>query len=221
MKICPKCKTEHTKLGTHCSRSCANSRVFSDITNKKRSESNKKSAELQSPETKEKITAKRLASYRVNKPEVKCIDCDRSINRANKHNRCQECYFRSDLSSYSQGHYKNYKRLAVVDTVGNSVYLMSSMEIQYYEWLIANNISWRKPNTIKYLDNTGKHHWYKPDFYLIETNEIIEIKGHYWNNDRIKMQWVIEQHPNLTIRVLMKDDLKNLGGKSIRADTGL
>lgn len=30
MKQCPKCGKEHSKSGTHCSRSCANSRVFSD-----------------------------------------------------------------------------------------------------------------------------------------------------------------------------------------------
>jgi hypothetical protein len=221
MKSCPKCNTEHNKSGIYCSRSCANSRTFSDATNKKRSESNKKAASLHSVEIKEHTTAKRLATYRVNKPESKCVDCSTVINRANKHNRCQECYFRSDVSSYSQGHYRNYKRLAVVDSIGNNVYLMSSMEIQYYQWLMTNNIRWRKPDTIKYFDNTGMIHWYKPDFYLMDTDEIIEIKGHYWNNDQIKMQWVVEQHPELTIRVLMKNDLKNLEGKSIRADTGL
>ena len=30
MKICPKCNSEHDKPGTYCSRTCANSRVFSD-----------------------------------------------------------------------------------------------------------------------------------------------------------------------------------------------
>jgi hypothetical protein len=95
---------------------------------------------------------------------------------------------------------------------------MSSLEIQYYNWLVDNSVKWCKPDTIKYVDDTGKSRWYKPDFYLIDTKEVIEIKGHYWNNDRIKMQLVIEQHPELTIRILMR---KDLGGKSIRADTSL
>lgn len=30
MKICPKCSTAHEKPGTYCSRTCANSRIWSD-----------------------------------------------------------------------------------------------------------------------------------------------------------------------------------------------
>lgn len=37
MKICPKCSKEHNKDGKFCSRSCANSRVFTEESNKKRS----------------------------------------------------------------------------------------------------------------------------------------------------------------------------------------
>lgn len=42
MKICPKCLSEHNKSGTYCSRSCANSRVFTEESKKKRQESNKR-----------------------------------------------------------------------------------------------------------------------------------------------------------------------------------
>jgi hypothetical protein len=37
MKICPKCNTEHTKSGTYCSRTCANSRSWSPEVNEQRS----------------------------------------------------------------------------------------------------------------------------------------------------------------------------------------
>lgn len=37
MKTCPKCNEKHQKLGTFCSRRCANSRQWSDEVNKKRS----------------------------------------------------------------------------------------------------------------------------------------------------------------------------------------
>lgn len=37
MKTCPKCSEAHTKTGTYCSRSCANSRSFSDESLKKKS----------------------------------------------------------------------------------------------------------------------------------------------------------------------------------------
>jgi hypothetical protein len=42
MKICPKCNKEHELSGKFCSRTCANSRVFSFETRKKKSESNLK-----------------------------------------------------------------------------------------------------------------------------------------------------------------------------------
>jgi hypothetical protein len=37
MKECPKCKIEHEKPGTYCSRKCANSRTWNDEVNAKRS----------------------------------------------------------------------------------------------------------------------------------------------------------------------------------------
>ena len=42
MKICPKCKNEHEKNGSFCSRSCANSRTWSQKDKDKKSESAKK-----------------------------------------------------------------------------------------------------------------------------------------------------------------------------------
>jgi hypothetical protein len=42
MKTCPKCKVIHNKNGTYCSRSCANSRVWTDEDKKKKSQSSKK-----------------------------------------------------------------------------------------------------------------------------------------------------------------------------------
>jgi hypothetical protein len=37
MKVCPKCNTEHDKTGLFCSRSCANSRIWNEEINAKRS----------------------------------------------------------------------------------------------------------------------------------------------------------------------------------------
>jgi len=37
MKICPKCNSKHDKSGTYCSRSCANSRIFTEEAKLKKS----------------------------------------------------------------------------------------------------------------------------------------------------------------------------------------
>lgn len=42
MKKCPKCSAEHSLSGVYCSRKCANSRLFTAESRKKKSESNKK-----------------------------------------------------------------------------------------------------------------------------------------------------------------------------------
>lgn len=55
---CPKCGTEHTKTGVFCSRSCANSRKFSDEARKKKSIASKrvwKSLSNEEQETKKEI----------------------------------------------------------------------------------------------------------------------------------------------------------------------
>lgn len=48
MKKCPKCENEHEKAGTYCSRSCANSRIFSESAIQKKREAALKC--LQDPE---------------------------------------------------------------------------------------------------------------------------------------------------------------------------
>lgn len=40
-KICPKCLDEHDKSGVYCSRSCANSRTFTEESRRKKSDANK------------------------------------------------------------------------------------------------------------------------------------------------------------------------------------
>jgi len=213
MKICPKCNIEFDPgkwNKAFCSRKCSNSRAFTSETNKKRSLANSRAYQRLSDDKKKEMIEKRLSTYRNHTPANLCICCKSLINK-NKHNMCWECYIKSDISLEARGHhFKNYKRLSVIDSNGDSVRLMSSMEIQYYEYLEKNSIKWKKPESIKYTDPLGKNHWYKPDFHLIDTDEIIEIKGHWWNNDKLKMKWVIEQNPSLEIKIIMKNDLINL-----------
>lgn len=217
MIICPKCNSNFDPGKWNkkfCSRQCANSRTFTNESNSKRSQSNKIAYSKLSEEQKKNALQKRLGTISLlakDKIRPLCIDCAKPISKANKHKRCQVCYYQSDACVHALGHYRNYKRLSVTDSLGNSAFLMSSLEIQYYEYLEKNKIRWKKPSSIHYKDNIGKSHWYKPDFELLDTNEIIEIKGYFWNNDKIKMQWVIEQNPSVTIKILTKKDLKNLG----------
>lgn len=66
MKQCPKCNTEHNKPGTFCSRTCANSRVFSDSAKLKKSVALKGKPSTKTPYDKEKA-AQKLRETRLQK----------------------------------------------------------------------------------------------------------------------------------------------------------
>lgn len=212
MKKCPKCNVDHEKPGIFCSRKCANSRIATDESNQKRSVALKETQ--WSDARKQKLShsmAKVHAEKGRGKTFSKCLHCTKLINTHNKYGMCRDCFIQSDVSLEVRGHhYKKYKRQRVKDSLGNEILLMSSLEIRYFEYLTKHNLIWKKPQCIKYVDGDGKHRWYRPDFHLVDTDEIIEIKGHWWNNDKNKMQFVYNQHPDLKIKVLMKTDLDNL-----------
>ena len=65
LKKCPKCNNTHTKGGLFCSRSCANSRSFSEESKIKKSTANKKFYQSLSEQDKEQINA-RLKSLSLN-----------------------------------------------------------------------------------------------------------------------------------------------------------
>lgn len=48
----------------------------------------------------------------------------------------------------------------------------------------------------------GKKRHYTPDFYLPKYNMYVEIKGHWWGNDKEKMVTVIEQYPDKQLLII-------------------
>lgn len=58
----------------------------------------------------------------------------------------------------------------------------SGWELQYYIYLKDHNIKFKyHPGNISYIKN-GETKYYHPDFYLIENNQYVEIKGDYLLN---------------------------------------
>lgn len=86
------------------------------------------------------------------------------------------------------------------------VYLRSTYELEYVKWLDKNGIKW-KPNLNKFpYIYQEKLHYYYPDFYLIDEDIYIEIKGYKTEKDLAK--W--KNFP-YKLKVLMRDDLRMLG----------
>ena len=80
-------------------------------------------------------------------------------------------------------------------------------------------VNWYKPRLKKdtwayTLD--GKDRSYSPYFYLPDEDLFIEVKGHWWGNDKNKMKAVMEQHKDKRIVIVEKDDFyKFLEGDQI------
>ena len=63
MKTCPKCNTEHNKTGNFCSRSCANSRKFSEESKEKKRKSGLKFYSDMSEEDRKNFTSEKMLKY--------------------------------------------------------------------------------------------------------------------------------------------------------------
>jgi hypothetical protein len=72
----------------------------------------------------------------------------------------------------------------------NGFKLKGSWELETAKWLDRNNIKWT--NIVKGFDYewNGSTHIYYPDFYLIEYDRYIEVKGYERDRDRAKWKVV-------------------------------
>jgi hypothetical protein len=75
------------------------------------------------------------------------------------------------------------------------VYLDSTWEVEYAQWLDTNDVKWKRPSYFLWQDEFGKERKYYPDFYLIEENKYIDIKNdHLIKKHSHKIKNVIEAH---------------------------
>jgi hypothetical protein len=90
------------------------------------------------------------------------------------------------------------------------VYLDSSWELLYAKFLDKSSTSWKRNTTRFKYTWQGNDHDYIPDFFLVETNSYVEIKGYVTNKDRAKWKALRNVH-NMTLLVMTKVELMNLG----------
>lgn len=89
----------------------------------------------------------------------------------------------------------------------NGVDLHGSWELAYAKYLDFNSIKWKRCKESFTYEFGGKTRKYTPDFYLIDSDEYVEIKGFKTEKDSAK--W--EQFPtHRKLIVLMSKDLKEL-----------
>lgn len=89
--------------------------------------------------------------------------------------------------------------------IAGNVYLRSTYELEYVKYLDLNNIIWTANKKSFKYQFEGKEYKYYPDFYLVELDLFIEIKGFKTLKDEEKWKVI----PNL--KVLFYKDLIELG----------
>lgn len=96
-------------------------------------------------------------------------------------------------------------------TTNEIVKVQGTWQLKYAEYLNQNNINWvrsRKINLKYRLHEDDYLHTYYPDFYLPNNDQYIEIKGRYQQQHKTKMNKVLEQNKDKTIKILFKQDLQ-------------
>lgn len=102
-----------------------------------------------------------------------------------------------------------------VSWTGERNWLRSSWESKYAEYLDLNKIEYKvepKAFEIEY-DYLGdkKEGTYRPDFYLVEDDAYIEIKG-WWRDDaKYKFEAFIKRYPTIRLILIEKNNLKEMG----------
>ena len=91
----------------------------------------------------------------------------------------------------------------------NDINFDSNWEVLYAKYLDENKISWSRPKDRFSYIHEGKNHYYTPDFYLIDTQEYIEIKGYQTSRDISK--WKHFPHKLIIIKYNELKEMKILG----------
>lgn len=83
----------------------------------------------------------------------------------------------------------------------NGIKVQGTWERNFALWCNEQNIKWIRPASLIY-EIEGKRKRYCPDFYLPDKELYIEIKGYWWGNDRQKMKAVLDQYPDIKIKII-------------------
>lgn len=203
-KKCGKTMTEKWGKGIFCSRHCANSRVHSDESKHKISAS----LILNHPGgTRKQINGKLRQNYYEN-PSI-CQICGSKLPYDKRNNKvcCKKCQnaLESQLAIKRcteqgtnlcgkglRGYYKGY-------------YCQSSWELAFVIYCLEHDIKLiRNKRRFSYIFKNVERSYF-PDFYLLKTDEYVEVKGYYDEKMKAKEQYFPKDK---RLIVLKKNEMK-------------
>jgi len=182
---CPKCNTAHNKPGIYCSRTCANSRVWTDA-----DKEIKALSFITSTKTIKASTISKMCDCGTafeTKPYHKVIYCSRKCS--SEYQRKAPGGYRIGSGRSNSGYYRG-------------IYCGSTYELCWVIHSLDHNIGFtRFPNL---LEKDGLK--YYPDFLLADGNTIIETKG-FEKQESVNKKTALAESFGYTVNVLRKDDL--------------
>lgn len=140
MKLCPKCKNNHSKQGIFCSRTCANSRGprTEDF---KRKVSRKLTGTSLSQQQREKCKTNRWGKSYIRKVfNIICINCNNSFESYDDAPKCCSRTCRKEFTEYNKTAFQNYhKKCQFKFNVYNYRNWFDLALIEKYDWYKAKN----------------------------------------------------------------------------------
>lgn len=190
MKICPKCGNEHDKIGTFCSRSCANSRgprneEFKNAVSKKLSG---RRCNQNDHINKGKHLVERLKRF--------CLECECEFTTTQSENKV---YCSNDCRKKNSGGYREGSGRAKTGYY-KGIYCGSTYELVWVIYQLDHGKEFSRFDG--FLENNGVK--YFPDF--LQNNRIVEIKG-YESIESVAKKTEVANSNGYDVIVLRKDDL--------------
>jgi len=89
------------------------------------------------------------------------------------------------------------------------VWLDSSWEVKFAEYLDEENIEWIRPSYFEWIDKDETKRKYYPDFYLIEEDVYVDVKNDYLNSLEKTERKInsAQKLNNIDIKILTEEDL--------------
>lgn len=137
-----------------------------------------------------------------------CFDCGTRLNMAaysEGNIRCSACNYRYYTGSK---HHQFGRPVPFSSGIRyKDIYMRSSWEVAYAKYLDERNIRWFYEYRSFRLEIKNCETTYTPDFYLPDTDEYIEIKGHWFRDSKEKIEKFKSVYSDVKLTVLMKNNL--------------
>lgn len=178
MKICPKCNEKHSKNGKFCSRSCANSRKWSERDKLKKSIAGKK-FHRENPEIKILSGQKRK---RLNPPKIsECVVCEKKFKGIRK-----TCSKKCLSINQRNNALKQKKHGGGKKGVYRNFYCDSTYELAFLIYHLDHDIPIKRCEEKRPYIHKDTTYMYNPDF--VVNGKIYEIKGYMSEKSKSKLK---------------------------------